>query len=140
MGRIPWYRGLMAVAALANAPAAPVALVAPTLAGTGKIGAAHGVTDGTWSVTPDATEYRWRRGGAVIAGAAAAAYTPVAADDLTTLSAEVRARKGDAWSVWTAASGAGIAITFNAPVKSADLAAQFLTRGVAMGAGVNFGL
>ena len=61
--------------------ALPAVVTAPALSGTGKIGTAVTVTAGSWSGTGTATSLQWRANGAAIAGATAASYTPVAADD-----------------------------------------------------------
>ena len=57
-------------------------MTAPSLSGTGKIGTAVSVSAGSWSGNPaPTTSLQWRANGAAIAGATAASYTPVAADD-----------------------------------------------------------
>ena len=65
-----------------NAVVPPALVTAPALSGTGKIGTAVSVSAGSWSGNPaPTTSLQWRANGAAIAGATAASYTPVAADD-----------------------------------------------------------
>ena len=61
---------------------APASLVAPSLSGSGRVGAPMRVEAGTWSGDPTPVlSLRWRRNGAEISGATGAEYTPVAADE-----------------------------------------------------------
>ena len=70
------------VVATAPVLTAPALVTAPALSGTGKIGTAVSVRAGSWSGNPaPTTSLQWRANGAAIAGATAASYTPVAADD-----------------------------------------------------------
>ena len=57
----------------------PEMVAAPTLSGTGKIGAAVTVDAGSWSGKPaPTTALQWCRDGVEIAGATAASYLPMA--------------------------------------------------------------
>jgi hypothetical protein len=59
----------------------PVNSVAPAITGTATEGQTLSLSNGTWSNTPDAYAYIWKRDGAVIAGASAATYT-LTSDDV----------------------------------------------------------
>lgn len=52
----------------------PVNSVAPAITGTATEGETLSLSNGTWSNTPDAYAYIWKRDGVVISGAAAATY------------------------------------------------------------------
>ena len=79
-------------AVIDDATVAPALVTAPTLSGTGKIGAALSVDPGVWSGQPAPDlALQWRRDGADIPGATASGYLPVAADDLAELSCAVTA-------------------------------------------------
>jgi hypothetical protein len=99
-----------------NLPAAVTNSVAPVASGLGEIGETITVTDGTWSATPDAFEYRWKRDGSVITDAEMSAYALAVADDETDVTAEVRAQKNGVWSEWAASNA--IAVTYREPVLS----------------------
>ncbi|HVH02472.1 MAG TPA: hypothetical protein VM891_05905 [Amaricoccus sp.] len=98
-------------------PVLPVALVAPALAGSGRIGAAVAALGGVWTGAP-ALAFQWCRDGAPIAGATAASYRPVAADDRGTLSCRLTATTaaGSATAVT-----AGLAVTWPAPAVVAGV-------------------
>jgi len=87
--------------------AAPVNIEPPVLSGTPIRGQILSVTTGTWDVTPDSFTYVWKRGAAVIAGAAAATYTTVQADVGQTITAEVTAVNVDGSSVPAPSNGVG---------------------------------
>jgi hypothetical protein len=81
-----------AIAAAINAEVLlPVNTAAPVASGTGTVGQVLSSTTGTWSNSPVSYGYQWKRGGANIAGAAAASYTLVAADSGTSVSCMVTA-------------------------------------------------
>ncbi|WP_181164611.1 exo-alpha-sialidase [Amaricoccus solimangrovi] len=87
---------------------APFALTAPSLSGSGVIGAALGLSAGLWSGTPaPAVTQEWLRDGVAIPGATGGDYTPVAADDGRALSVRV-----------TAASLAGTRVAMAGPVTA----------------------
>jgi hypothetical protein len=69
----------------------PVNSVAPAITGTATEGETLSLSDGTWSNTPDAYVYIWKRDGVVIAGAAAATYELVTADVDKVITASVKA-------------------------------------------------
>ena len=99
---------------------APAVVSQPKLSGTGKVGAAVSVDPGSWSGKPaPALALQWRRGGTAIAGATAASYVPVAADDRTELSCRVTA-SNVAGSL--AATTAALAVTRVAPIVTGTLA------------------
>ena len=69
---------------------APVVITAPALKGTARIGSELTVATGLWSGLPlPVLALQWLRDGAGIAGATAAVYVPVAADDRCALSCRV---------------------------------------------------
>jgi hypothetical protein len=70
----------------------PVNTGLPVVSGTGTVGQILTTTNGTWLNTPTFT-YAWFRSGVVIAGAAAATYTLVAADSGKAVSSVVTATK-----------------------------------------------
>jgi hypothetical protein len=77
----------------ADAPAAPVLVAPPSLAGSGAIGSPLTVDPGRWDGRPaPELTLQWRRDGADIAGAVAASYLPAAADDEAELDCAVTAR------------------------------------------------
>lgn len=69
----------------------PVNSVAPAITDTETVGQTLSLSNGTWSNTPDAYTYIWKRDGVVIAGATAATYLLDAADAGAVISASVRA-------------------------------------------------
>lgn len=106
---------------------APALVTAPSLTGTGVIGAQVTLSPGVWSGEPTpVTSFQWRRGGVDLSGATGAVYVPVAQDDLTDLSCVVTARNG-AGSV--SATAGPLRITRAAPVAAGRLAAQSLVQG-----------
>lgn len=71
---------------------APVNTVAPVVSGVTTLGSELAVTTGTWTGVPTPTfAYEWRRGGVAIAGATAAVYTLVGADQTTLITCAVTA-------------------------------------------------
>ncbi len=52
----------------------PACSVVPAITGTATEGETLSLSNGTWSKTPDAYAYIWKRDGVVITGAAAATY------------------------------------------------------------------
>jgi hypothetical protein len=85
--------------------AAPV----PTISGTAKVGSTLTAKPGTWTPTA-AFAYKWSRNGAVITGATAATYKPVAADIGTTITVTVTGTKaGYTTTVKTSAPTAAVA-------------------------------
>lgn len=99
--------------------AAPVAEVAPTLAGPGEIGAALTVDPGVWTVPASALAFQWRRDGVDIPGAVQAAYVPEPADDLRDLTCAVTATSaGGSLEVVTGM----VRVTYAAPTAQGGLA------------------
>ena len=70
---------------------APVNTVAPVISGSGSVGQALTVTNGTWNNNPDSYAYQWRRDAEDIAGATNAAYTVLGADQGRVLTCRVYA-------------------------------------------------
>jgi hypothetical protein len=98
---------------------APVALLAPSLSGTGLIGAALALSTGLWGGSPaPALEVAWLRDGAVIPGATATRYTPGPEDDRAGISARVTATSLAGVEV---AMAGPVAITHAAPSLAASL-------------------
>ena len=97
----------------------PLLVLAPVLAGTGRIGQPVTVSAGSWSGVPaPATSVAWLRDGTAIAGATGLSYTPVAVDDGHALAARVKAANsaGSAETVTAA-----LAVTYSAPVAKGGL-------------------
>jgi hypothetical protein len=69
----------------------PVNSVAPAITGTATEGETLSLSNGTWSNTPDAYAYIWKRDGVVIAGASAATYELTEDDVDAVITASVRA-------------------------------------------------
>lgn len=69
----------------------PANSVAPAITGVATVGETLSLSNGTWSNTPDAYAYIWKRDGVVISGAAAATYVLVEADEGAVVSASVKA-------------------------------------------------
>jgi hypothetical protein len=114
-------------ATVAQAQEKPSSVTAPSLAGSGKIGAQVTVNPGTWNGVPAPTfAYQWRRGGQDIAGATAAAYVPVEADDRANLTCRVTA--SNAAGSAQAESGA-LGITRVAPAAVGTLGDLVLAEG-----------
>ena len=97
----------------------PVLVLAPVLAGTGRIGEPVTVSTGSWSGVPaPTTSVAWLRDGVAIVGATGMSYTPVAADDGKSLSARVTATNaGGSAAIVTAA----LAVTYAPPVAKGAL-------------------
>lgn len=109
------------------AETAPAVVAAPSLAGSGRIGAPVSLDTGTWAGHPvPALTIQWLRDGAEIVGATDPAYVPGDEDDLTELSARVTASNAaGAASAGTAA----LAITRVPPVAAGGLADVRVTQG-----------
>ena len=106
---------------------APASLVAPSLSGTGRVGAPMRVETGTWSGDPaPVLSVRWTRNGADIPGATGADYVPVAADEGTELRGVVTA--ANAAGTAEAATGA-VRIVHVAPVATGALGDRVLDQG-----------
>jgi hypothetical protein len=86
----------------------PVNSVAPAITGTAQEGQTLTVSNGTWSNTPDAYAYIWRRDGVVIPGAAASNYALVAADVGKLITASVVATNLGVSAVATSAATAAV--------------------------------
>jgi surface-anchored protein len=84
--------------------AAPDALVAPEVVGTGIVGQALSIDDGYWLPLPHRFSYQWLRDGQPIAGATGASYTPVSGDAGRLISAQVTAAVGAGTTTKTTAS------------------------------------
>lgn len=69
----------------------PVNSVAPAITGTATEGETLSLSNGTWSNTPDAYAYIWKRDGVVIAGATAATYELTEDDVDAVITASVKA-------------------------------------------------
>jgi hypothetical protein len=69
----------------------PANSVAPAITGTATEGETLSLSNGTWSNTPDAYAYIWKRDGVVIAGATAATYLLAPADVGAVITASVKA-------------------------------------------------
>jgi len=101
-------------------PVAPELRVAPSLDGTGVIGAPITVEPGLWDGAPEpALSFRWICGGDVVAGAVDAAYVPGLAEDGKDLVCEVTAT--NAGGSETAETPA-LALVLPAPVVAGTLA------------------
>lgn len=87
--------GVGAVPVEAMPKAAPVATVAPKIAGKVQVGRTVTVSGGSWDVDGVALSYQWLRGGTAIPGATAASYDVVPADAGKALKAVVSAAKDD---------------------------------------------
>ena len=105
----------------------PILVLAPVLAGTGRIGEPVTVSAGSWSGVPaPTTRVAWLRDGTAIAGAAGTSYTPVAADDGKGLSARVTATNaGGSAETVTAA----LAVTYAPPVAKGGLEEEIFDLG-----------
>lgn len=96
----------------------PAVLTAPTLAGTGRIGAAVTVLPGTWSGAPTLA-FQWLAGSVAIAGATGTTYTPGAVDDRKELACRVTATNSDGTSAETVTPW--LAVTHTPPVAAVAL-------------------
>jgi hypothetical protein len=98
---------------------APVALTAPSLSGTGRIGSALTADPGTWDGEPaPSLDLRWQRDGADIPGTTGASYVPVAADDLRAIRCVVRATNAEGTAE---AATAAIVVAHATPVRTGTL-------------------
>jgi hypothetical protein len=107
---------------VAAEPAAspPVLVTAPSLAGSGLVGEPLSVDPGVWAGEPlPATTLQWRRDGADLPGATAAAYVPGAAEDGKPLTCRVTATNA---SGSLSAETAALTVTRPAPAVAAVLA------------------
>ena len=111
-----------------KALALPLALAAPTLSGTGRIGAALTAQPGNWSGTP-AVAFQWRRDGADIAGATAKTYVLGSEDDLCELTCRVTATNAAGSA---AAETAALRVTHAAPEARGTLPDATFTRGTGL--------
>ena len=101
----------------ARRPFPPVLLLAPALAGTGRVGTEVRVAPGRWAGLPaPALGLQWCRDGAAIPGATAVAYVPGAADDRTALTCRVEARSSAGTAV---AVTAALAVRYPPPARAA---------------------
>ncbi len=101
-------------------PVAPVLRVAPSLDGTGVIGAPVAVEPGLWDGAPEpALSFRWICGGDVVAGATEAAYVPGLAEDGKDLVCEVTATNEGGSEI---ARTPALALVLPAPVVAGTLA------------------
>lgn len=106
---------------------APAVTAAPSLAGSGLVGAALSLDPGAWSGAPAPTlAVAWLRDGAAIAGATGTGYVPTAADDRTLISARVTATNPLGSAV---AETAPVAIRRAAPTVAGSLADRMLVHG-----------
>lgn len=87
----------------------PANSVAPAITGTATEGETLTVSNGTWSNTPDAYVYIWRRGGVVISGASASTYDLTEGDVGAVITASVVARNLGVQAVATSAGTAPVA-------------------------------
>jgi hypothetical protein len=80
-----------ASAAAAVINVVPVNSVAPTITGTGLVGAEHTAVNGTWSGAANVYTYQWKMAGAPIGGATDQTYTPLVGDVGSNLTVTVTA-------------------------------------------------
>jgi hypothetical protein len=114
-------------ASVAQAQVKPSSVTAPSLAGSGKIGVQVTVNPGTWNGVPAPTfAYQWRRNGQDIAGAGAATYVPVEADDRAPLTCRVTATNAAGSAQ---AESAALGITRVAPAAVGTLGELVLAEG-----------
>ncbi len=78
-----------------RAAGAPANTSAPSISGTTTVGQTLTVDEGTWSNSPTAYRYVWRRDGAIISGANAATYELVAEDEGASINCTVIAVNGN---------------------------------------------
>ena len=84
-----------------TSPATPIVMAAnpvltapvPTISGTSRVGSALTAGPGTWGPAPVALAYQWRANNAVITGATASTYKPLAADLGKTITVTVTGSK-----------------------------------------------
>jgi hypothetical protein len=79
--------------AAVTAPKTLTAVPTPTVSGSAKVGSTLTASAGTWSPSPVALAYQWKRSGATIPGATASTYKAVTADAGKTLSVTVTGSK-----------------------------------------------
>lgn len=92
MARPGSYRARVARSAGGYAAAnMPANSAAPAITGTATEGETLSLSNGTWSNTPDAYAYIWKRDGVVISGAAAATYVLTSDDVGAVITASVKA-------------------------------------------------
>lgn len=102
----------------------PFLILAPVLAGTGKVGATVTASPGTWGGFPaPSTSLQWCRDGVPIEGATGSAYVPSAADDRRALTCRVTAAS-IAGSVGVVT--ASLAITQVAPAPEGTIPEEIL--------------
>jgi Carboxypeptidase regulatory-like domain len=93
--------------------AGPKNLIAPTIAGSGTVGATLACANGTWTGAPAPRfTYAWLRDGAPIAGAGASSYTVQSADEGHTLACAVTATNVVASA---SATSAGVVVPIASP-------------------------
>jgi hypothetical protein len=92
VGQIQRTRGKAAYRRAADAAGKiPANTVAPAITGDAVEGETLTVSNGTWTRTPDAYAYQWKRDGAAIASATAGTYELTADDVGTVISCTVTA-------------------------------------------------
>jgi hypothetical protein len=102
--------GRRAASRAADAAAkAPANTVAPAITGTATQGQTLSLSNGTWTNTPDAYAYIWKRDGVVISGASAATYLLAAADVGKIITASVKATNSGVSAVANSNATAAIA-------------------------------
>jgi len=89
-------------------PAAPINLIAPTIAGTPKVGIPLTVDGGAWAGAMTVT-YQWKVDGAPKSGATGASYVPVAGDVGDKVTCAVTGANDDFSTVATTAETAAVA-------------------------------
>lgn len=94
----------------------------PTISGTTTTGNTVTSSTGTWSVSPDAYAYQWKRAGTAISGATSSAYTLVSADEGQAITVTVTATKAN----YSPASATSTAITPTAGTGPSDLTTGML--------------
>lgn len=110
---------------LQAAPQVPVNTAAPTQSpASGPVGTVLTLTNGTWSNSPTAYAYQWRRGGQIIAGATGQSYTTVADDGGQTIVGEVRASNASGQATGYVAATTGTSVA--APPVTAPNLTRFL--------------
>ena len=87
----------------------PANSAAPEITGTAYEGETLSLSNGTWSNTPDAYAYIWKRDGVVIAGASAATYLLTADDVGAVITASVQATNSGVSAVASSAATAEVA-------------------------------
>ena len=119
------------VAAQEDAVVKPAPLVAPTLSGTGVIGASVAVDPGQWSGQPEPTlALQWRAGEVAIPGATAADFVPTPAEDGADLDCLVTATNAGGSEALAAGP---LRVTQAPPVALGAIADLVLTQGDAPG-------